>query len=97
MFLLKKIVASLVLPPTGPLLLAFFGLWLARRRPRTGRWLVALATGLLLLLSVPWFSQALLRGLEDGGPISPAAHGRDTVSNGKRATRGGSAARVPCR
>lgn len=73
MFLLKKIVASLVLPPTGPLLLVFFGLWLARQRPRTGRWVVASATGLLLLLSVPWVSQSLLRGLEDAGPIAPAA------------------------
>jgi uncharacterized SAM-binding protein YcdF (DUF218 family) len=71
MFLLKKILASLVLPPTGPLLLAFFGLWLERLRPRAGRWLTAFAACLLLLLSLPWCSHMLLRGLEDTSPISP--------------------------
>ncbi len=73
MFLLKKILSSLVLPPTGPLLLAFLGLWLARFRPRTGRWLIAFGTGMLLLLSLPWCSGLLLQSLEDTTPISAAS------------------------
>ena len=36
MFLLKKILTALILPPTGPVLLALFGLWLSRRKNR--RW-----------------------------------------------------------
>jgi hypothetical protein len=32
MFLLKKILTALILPPTGPVLLALFGLWLSRRK-----------------------------------------------------------------
>lgn len=73
MFLLKKILASLVLPPTGPLLLALFGLWLARRRRQAGLWLVAVATIVLFLLSLPWVSNLLLRGLEDAAPVAPEA------------------------
>ena len=34
MFLLKKIVAALVLPPTGPVLLALCGVWLATAKSR---------------------------------------------------------------
>jgi hypothetical protein len=37
MFLLKKILTALILPPTGPVLLALFGLWLSRRKSRTQR------------------------------------------------------------
>lgn len=71
MFLLKNILAALVLPPTGPLLLAMFGLWLARRRPRIGHGLIALGIVSLLLLSTPWVANRLLRGLEDTPPITP--------------------------
>ena len=41
MFPLKKLLAALLLPPVGLLLLAMFGLWLARRRPRLGHGLIA--------------------------------------------------------
>jgi uncharacterized SAM-binding protein YcdF (DUF218 family) len=72
MFFLKKILASLILPPLGPLLLAFAGIWLAGRRPRAGRILAALACGLLLLLSEPWLADRLMDAIEDLAPITPA-------------------------
>jgi uncharacterized SAM-binding protein YcdF (DUF218 family) len=39
----KPVLAALVLPPAPLLALAFAGAWLARARPRTGRWLAGLA------------------------------------------------------
>lgn len=76
MFLLKKILSALVLPPMGPLLLAFAGLWLARRRPRLGRWLILVGLIALLVLSIPWAARQLLRSLEDSPPITPEALAR---------------------
>ena len=48
LFLLKKALAALVLPPTGPLIVAFLGLAMLRRWPRLGRGLVAFFPGTLL-------------------------------------------------
>jgi uncharacterized SAM-binding protein YcdF (DUF218 family) len=70
MFLLKKILAALILPPLGPLLVCLYGLWLARRRPRTGHALVALGLMSLLLASTPWVAKNLLQSLEDFPPIA---------------------------
>jgi uncharacterized SAM-binding protein YcdF (DUF218 family) len=50
LFLLKKLLAGLVLPPTGPLLLAIAGAVALRRWPRLGR--VLLWTGLAVLLAL---------------------------------------------
>jgi len=46
MFLLKKILAALILPPAGPVLPALLGLWLARscKKFPKGRTALALAT-----------------------------------------------------
>ncbi len=71
MFLLKKIVAALMLPPAGPLLVAAAGLWLCRRRPRIGHILVALGLGMLLLFSTPWIASELLHSLHDEPPPRP--------------------------
>ncbi len=74
MFLLKKILAALILPPTGPVLLALLGLWLSRRKSR--RWQyggVALATLALLslvALSMPLVSNLLAAPLQPHAPIS---------------------------
>jgi uncharacterized SAM-binding protein YcdF (DUF218 family) len=74
MFLLKKILAALILPPTGPVLLALFGLWLSRRRSR--RWqhagiaLTVLSLASLLALSLPVVGDALMSSLEVHPPIS---------------------------
>lgn len=77
MFLLKKILAALILPPAGPVLLALFGLWLARSC-KSRRWqyggaaLAALSLLSLLLLSLPVVGNALMAPLESHPPISPA-------------------------
>jgi len=60
----RKILAALVLPPTGPLLLALAGLALLGRRPRIGRALAWTGVAGLLLLSLPVVSHGLLRSLE---------------------------------
>lgn len=50
LFLLKKLLAALILPPTGPLLLAIAGALALRRWPRVGN--VMLWTGLAVLLAL---------------------------------------------
>ena len=76
MFLLKKLLTALILPPTGPLLLALGGLWLAtaqNRRWRTGGlWLASLSLLGLLVLSIPVVGRALMAPLEPHPPISRA-------------------------
>lgn len=71
MFLLKKILTALTLPPAGPLLLAALGL-LLRRRPRLGRFLAWSGLVLLWLLSTPVVTRSLLARLEDLPPLDPA-------------------------
>ena len=64
LFILKKLIAALALPPVGLLLLAAGGLLLIRRRPGTGRTLAGLSLAVLLLISVPVVSDTALRSLE---------------------------------
>lgn len=70
MFLLKKILAALLLPPFGLVLLGLFGLWLSRRRRRAGLALAALALATLGALSLPVVADALVRSLERFPPVS---------------------------
>lgn len=76
MFLLKKLLAALILPPTGPILLTFFGLWLTRSKSRRwrngGLWLAILSLVSLLALSLPLVGRALMAPLEPYPPITPA-------------------------
>lgn len=72
LFLLKKILSALILPPTSLILLAFLGLWLARKRPQTGRMLAAISLAALIILSLPRTSNTLLRSLETSPPITEA-------------------------
>ena len=84
MFQLKTILAALILPPAGPILLALFGLWLMRARsqveryPRSrrwqgaGLWLATLSLLGLLLLSLPVVGNALMAPLEPNPPITAA-------------------------
>jgi uncharacterized SAM-binding protein YcdF (DUF218 family) len=69
LFLLKKLATAVVLPPTGPLLVAIAGALILRRRPRLGR--VLLWTGLATLLALSWspVSHLLLRLAGDGPPL----------------------------
>lgn len=75
MFLLKKILAALILPPAGLILLALFGLWLARSS-RSRRWqygggaLAALSLLGLLVFSLPVVGNALMAPLEPNPPIT---------------------------
>lgn len=70
LFLLKKIVSALILPPTCLLMLAFVGLCLTAKYPKMGRALVALSLLALLTLSLPITGDALLESLESMPPIS---------------------------
>lgn len=76
MFLLKKLLAALILPPAGPILLALFGLWLSRARSRRwqhgGVWLAALSLLGLLLLSLPIVGNTLMAPLEPHPPVTAA-------------------------
>jgi uncharacterized SAM-binding protein YcdF (DUF218 family) len=64
LLIVRKALAALVLPPTGPLLLALLGLALLGRRPRLGRALAWLGVVGLLILSLPVVSHSLVRSLE---------------------------------
>ena len=69
MFYLKKILTALTMPPFFLVILAFIGLYLTRRHPRSGRALASLALLALITLSLPPVSEALMRGLETWPPI----------------------------
>jgi uncharacterized SAM-binding protein YcdF (DUF218 family) len=56
---LKTLLKSVILPPTGPLLLAILGVFLIKRRPRLARACLILGLGTLLLLSIPVVSDSL--------------------------------------
>jgi uncharacterized SAM-binding protein YcdF (DUF218 family) len=75
MFLLKKLLTALILPPTGPVLLALLGLWLTRSKSRRwqhgGRWLASLSLLGLLVLALPVVGKALMAPLEPYPPITP--------------------------
>lgn len=72
LFLLKKSLSALILPPTSLILLALLGLYLSRKHPRAGRTLAALSLSTLLILSLPITGNALLHGLETAPPITEA-------------------------
>jgi uncharacterized SAM-binding protein YcdF (DUF218 family) len=67
--LLKAIAKALLLPPTGLLLVALFGLAIIRRHPRTGRMLATAAVTTLLALSMPIVAGGLVRLLDDSPPV----------------------------
>jgi uncharacterized SAM-binding protein YcdF (DUF218 family) len=69
MFLLKKIIASVILPPFSLILLVLAGLWLSRRRPKTGYGIAVVSLLTLLALSMPLVAGNLIRSLEWYGPI----------------------------
>ena len=72
LFLLKKILSALILPPTSLILLALLGIYLSRKHPRTGRTIAALSLTTLLILSLPVTGNALLHSLETALPITEA-------------------------
>lgn len=72
MFLLKKLIALLLMPPLAPLILICAGLLLLRWRPRAGRVLAWSGLALALLVTTPPVVDALLDGLEDIPVLQPA-------------------------
>ena len=71
-FFVKKALTALVLPPTGPLLVALIGLLLQGRWPKLGRVMAGLGVLTLAALSLPMVSQALLGTLDDNPPLNLA-------------------------
>lgn len=72
MFLLKKLIALLLMPPLAPLILICAGLLLLRWRPRAGRVLAWSGLAVALLVTMPPAVDALLDGLEDIPVLQPA-------------------------
>jgi uncharacterized SAM-binding protein YcdF (DUF218 family) len=69
LFLMRKLVAAALLPPTGPLLLLAVGLLWSRRRRALGIAIAWFAGASLMLLSVPWVAGALMTAV--GGVSDP--------------------------
>jgi len=65
----KAVLKALVLPPTGPLLVAVLGLALWRRRPRLGAGLAWTGVLSLLVLSLPAVASLLIRSLDIAAPF----------------------------
>jgi len=70
---LKNLLHGLVLPPVSLLLIGLIGVVLIRRRPRAGRWLVAVSLLSLWLLSTPGIGFAIYRLTEKYPPLDPKA------------------------
>ena len=68
-FLLKAIAKTIILPPTGLLLITLVGLFLLHRFPRTGRAIAIIATVYLLALSTPFASYQLMHFLDTSPPL----------------------------
>ncbi|HEY0748159.1 MAG TPA: YdcF family protein [Steroidobacteraceae bacterium] len=66
---LKTLLRELVLPPTGPLLIALAGLLLLKARPRLARIFLIAGAGALWLFSVPLVSDAMTRLVERFPPV----------------------------
>jgi uncharacterized SAM-binding protein YcdF (DUF218 family) len=69
MLYLKTTIKNLFLPPAGPLLVAFAGLLLIRRRPVLGRSLVFVGLATLWLLSTPIVANSLQGMAEHYPPL----------------------------
>lgn len=75
LFVLRKALTALVLPPTGPLIVAVLGLATLRRWPTLGRALAWLGVLTLLALSLPVVSDVLVRSLDRSPPLNLAQVG----------------------
>jgi uncharacterized SAM-binding protein YcdF (DUF218 family) len=72
LILLKSVARTLILPPTGLLILAFVGLFLSRRHRRLGTTLLVIALVSLWLCATPLVADALQRLAERYPPLDPA-------------------------
>jgi len=69
----KAILKTLILPPTGPLLVAIVGLALLSWRPRVGRALAWSGVIALLVLALPIVPATLHRAYDDSPVFDPRA------------------------
>lgn len=69
---IKELVKTVVLPPAGPLVVAFAGLIIAGRRPRLGRITAFVGIVLIALLSLPAVAGFLVRCLDTTPAFDPA-------------------------
>jgi uncharacterized SAM-binding protein YcdF (DUF218 family) len=70
LFLIKKTLTSVILPPNGPLLLVLLGLLILKRRPKFGRSLVWMGFLTLVALSTQVVAFTLERMVNDGAPLN---------------------------
>jgi uncharacterized SAM-binding protein YcdF (DUF218 family) len=66
---LKALAKALVLPPTGPLLMAGLGIALLRRVPRLGRLLATGGVATLLVLAMPAVAEFLVGFVDNSAPF----------------------------
>ncbi len=69
LFLIKKIFIAIVLPPTGPLIVALTGLCLLKAKPKLGRALTWVGFSVLLTLSLPIVADVLQRFVYNSPPL----------------------------
>jgi uncharacterized SAM-binding protein YcdF (DUF218 family) len=86
----KTLLKDLVLPPSGPLLLALLGLLLLKRRPMLARVCLIAGVGTLWLLSTPIVSDGITRLVERYPPLDQqrAANAQAIVILGGGGQRG---------
>jgi uncharacterized SAM-binding protein YcdF (DUF218 family) len=70
---LKTLLKAIVLPPTGPLLVAAFGIGVMIRRPRAGRVLAIAGIACLLVLSIPAVAVVLQLLVDRSPPLDVEA------------------------
>jgi uncharacterized SAM-binding protein YcdF (DUF218 family) len=88
---IKTLLRGIILPPSGPILLAFLGLILLKRRPLLARTCLILGLGSLWLLSTPVVSDALERLAEQYPALDwPSAAGAQAI-----VILGGGGQRIP--
>lgn len=78
-FLAKALAKAIVLPPTGPLLIAMLGLALWKRAPRTGRTLAWLGFGSLLMLCLPLVASILTQPFDRAPFAANDAEGAQAI------------------
>lgn len=69
----KSLLLTLLLPPVNLVFVILAGLVLLHMVPRLARWLITVATLLLLVLAMPAVSGGMLRALEVHLPMTPPA------------------------
>jgi uncharacterized SAM-binding protein YcdF (DUF218 family) len=69
-FFISAILKAFVLPPGGAILAIFFGLLIRRRHPFVGAALIFLTAAGLLVLSMPFVSNAMMTGLNQHQALS---------------------------